>query len=441
MAELNDLSTSAASNTARFPEAMARSQVNNSARELEAILARADKDNNGSLTTGGTSTAYTVTLNSQHAAWFTGLKFRAKLNATCGATPTINPTGSAALGAKSLYFSDGTQVTTGYLVSGGMYDFVYDGTNVQVTGVQTPVAAASETVAGKAELATQTETNTGTDDARIVTPLKLKSLQADYFTNKVAALPRSYLAGLGLANNGSDATNDIDIAVGECRDSTNAKNIVLASALTKRLDASWAVGTNQGGLDTGVIANDVYHLWLIMRSDTGVVDALFSASATSPTMPANYDYKRRIGAIIRSGATILAFSQWGDEFLLSTAVVDADATSTGTSAVLRTLTVPDGISVQAIVMFGYYAGTSGGANYLSSPDQSDQAPSAYATAALSSPGLTVGGNNAHWIQTAGRVLVRTNTSAQVRTRSEASGAANHVGIVTYGWIDRRGRDD
>ena len=35
--------------------------------------------------------------------------------------------------------------------------------------------SASETTAGVAELATQTETDTGTDDARIVTPLKLKS--------------------------------------------------------------------------------------------------------------------------------------------------------------------------------------------------------------------------------------------------------------------------
>lgn len=39
----------------------------------------------------------------------------------------------------------------------------------------TSAPAASETVAGVAELATQAETDTGTDDARIVTPLKLKS--------------------------------------------------------------------------------------------------------------------------------------------------------------------------------------------------------------------------------------------------------------------------
>ncbi len=35
--------------------------------------------------------------------------------------------------------------------------------------------AATESVAGKAEIATQTETNTGTDDTRFITPLKLKT--------------------------------------------------------------------------------------------------------------------------------------------------------------------------------------------------------------------------------------------------------------------------
>src|SRR5512134_531155 len=39
----------------------------------------------------------------------------------------------------------------------------------------TAAGAATETTAGIAEIATQTETNTGTDDARFVTPLKLAS--------------------------------------------------------------------------------------------------------------------------------------------------------------------------------------------------------------------------------------------------------------------------
>lgn len=132
--EISSLSTTDASNTARFPESQAPSTVNDGARALEGMLARGLKDTiDGALTTGGTSTAYTCTLNrSSVSAWYTGLSFRVKWNATCGATPTINPTGSAALGAKSLYWPNGTQVTSNQLVSGGVSDLYYDGTNVQV---------------------------------------------------------------------------------------------------------------------------------------------------------------------------------------------------------------------------------------------------------------------------------------------------------------------
>lgn len=42
------------------------------------------------------------------------------------------------------------------------------------------VASASETVQGKIEIATQTETDTGTDDARAVTPLKLQTRMAAF---------------------------------------------------------------------------------------------------------------------------------------------------------------------------------------------------------------------------------------------------------------------
>ena len=37
--------------------------------------------------------------------------------------------------------------------------------------------------------------------------------------------------------------------------------------------------------------------------------------------------------------------------------------------------------------------------------------------------------------------VETNTSAQIRTRQSASGAADVQYVITHGWIDRRGQDD
>lgn len=52
-------------------------------------------------------------------------------------------------------------------------NFVLDTGNVVWANFGTSVPAATESTAGIAELATQAETNTGTDDATIVTPLKL----------------------------------------------------------------------------------------------------------------------------------------------------------------------------------------------------------------------------------------------------------------------------
>ncbi len=171
--------------------------------------------------------------------------------------------------------------------------------------------------------------------------------------NGTAPMPRGHIFGLTLSNNATDATNDIDIAVGEAGADTAPFGAMVQSTagLTKRLDAAWAVGDGNGGLDTGTIANTTYHVWLIKRADTGVVDALFSTSATSPTMPdAACTLKRRIGSVIRSGGAILAFFQDGDEFQLVNLAANRTTSHHGTTQFLQTLTVPSGVRVRANFM-------------------------------------------------------------------------------------------
>lgn len=239
--------------------------------------------------------------------------------------------------------------------------------------------------------------------------------------------------GLELSNNAGDATNDIDIASGICRDGSDSIDIQLTSGITKRLDAAWAVGTNQGGLDTGAIANTTYFIWAIKRIDTGVVDVLFSASASAPTMPSGYGYKRRIGAIIRSGGTILAFQQIDDTFYLKTPVNDLNTTNPGTGAVLLTLTVPVGIKVEAIMAWFYVDSTPAGGTAISveCPDQTSAASAAFSR-------FTFAGTQT---STSGGAEVRrhTNTSGQVRYRLSQSTADHSVFEVTYGWVDMRGK--
>lgn len=123
-----------------------------------------------------------------------------------------------------------------------------------------------------------------------------------YVSPATAYLPTGFLYGLTLTNAAGDPTNDILVAVGSARDSTDSYNYLLGSALTKQTDVAWALGTNAGSLDTGAIGNNRYAIWGIGRSDTRAgFDVLTSLSFTTPTMPANYDFKVLIGEFTRAG--------------------------------------------------------------------------------------------------------------------------------------------
>lgn len=247
-------------------------------------------------------------------------------------------------------------------------------------------------------------------------------------------VPRSYIAGLTMSTAGSSAT--MTIAAGSASDSTNSTTMTLSSAISKTTSA-WAVGTANGGLDTGAIATSTwYHFYQIMRTDTNVVDVVFSLSASAPTLPTNYSLYRRIGAGKTDGSSQwTAFTQTGDDFLWSTSVLDVNATNPGTSAVSRTLTVPTGVIVTAKVRaFVSDAGISS-IHLLSPLTESDAAPS---TSAI--PLAQLIANDASGRSDFAEASVVTNTSAQIRSRASASGASTVIRITTVGWTDRRGRD-
>ncbi len=173
---------------------------------------------------------------------------------------------------------------------------------------------ATTTNKGIAELATVAECETGTDTGRVVTPAGAKASAQLW---GASGLPTNYITGLTFALD-TDTDHDIAIAVGKCRDASDTVDITLSTIITKTLDGGvWAVGDDQPGMDTAaaVAANTIYHVWLIKRSDTGVVDALYSTSATVPTMPASYDYKRWLGWVLTDGTSpgnITAFQMFGD---------------------------------------------------------------------------------------------------------------------------------
>jgi hypothetical protein len=260
---------------------------------------------------------------------------------------------------------------------------------------------------------------------------------AEVYVTALAAdfpFPDNYLSGLTMSNNGGVPNSQIDIVAGVAADALNVEVIRLTSAISKSTASGWAVGTGNGGMDTGTVAASTwYHLWLIRRPDTGVVDALFSTSATSPTMPTSYTQKRRLGSVLTDGAShLIAFSQLGDEFLWSTPVADKSAFNVTSTSQLITLTVPTNVKVRAKFRVLYANSAAAGLALIQSPDESTQAANTpTGNINLDAPSAGVG--------TAGNFEIRTNTSAQIRAVSAQAGN-DLLYVITYGWIDRRGRD-
>lgn len=246
---------------------------------------------------------------------------------------------------------------------------------------------------------------------------------------------RSYLAGCALSTAGSSAT--MSIAAGTAADSTNVRMMALAA--TSKTTSSWAVGSGNGGLDTGSIANTTwYHFYVIQRVDTGVVDCIFSTSASAPTLPTNYTLYRRIGSGLTNGsAQWVKFVQNGDLFQWDTRVQDVSAANPGTSAVTRTMTVPTGIIVQAWIQAILANSGSGGNSYGYFTNLAITDTAASTTIADIAQVAAASGSTA---AAATNLYILTNTSAQVRSRLSFSDASVTLTMNSLGWIDRRGKD-
>jgi len=243
------------------------------------------------------------------------------------------------------------------------------------------------------------------------------------------------IGGVGLSNDSGSPNTVLDIAAGSATASSSAYIMTLSGAYTKST-AAWAVGSGNGALDTGsVAASTWYHVFLIARSDTGVVDILFSINATAPTMPTSYSYKRRLGSFRTDASShILAFTQHGDEFDWTKPTTDQNAVDIAFT--LNTLTlasVPTGVVVNAL--------------FVANISKSSATPSA-AIIPLTETGTTtwnmppgrynltveVAGGNA-----VGEFNIPTNANQQIG--AYASGGDVVLNVVTHGWIDTRGKNN
>lgn len=344
--------------------------------------ARASQVADGSLTYGGVATgtadALAIAPSPAITAYAIGQQFQFKVGSsanTGAATLNVN-----SVGAGSITWPDGTALAAGDLPANSMVVVVVQATTPVFHLVSKMQAGAPTASISNAMLANMAAFRI---KGRVSSTGAPQDLTATQVLSNLMGTTAKLIGGWTYANNGSDATNDLDIAAGSGMDATGAYWIA-TSALTKQSDVAWAVGTNAGGLDTGAVGNNDYYIWAIARSDTGVTDILFSLSSTAPTMPTNYDFKRLVGWFKRVSATIVPFTTrelegGGIEMKWTTPTLDIDTSTLTTSRATNALKVPLNFKTEALVRTLIANNSSACTAWVGDPAETDAAPSLTAT--------------------------------------------------------------
>lgn len=240
-----------------------------------------------------------------------------------------------------------------------------------------------------------------------------------------------FITGLKISNNATDATNDLDVALGAIADSTGAYVLRLAATNVKQIDAVFAEYTAPGTASGGRAAADDltggkwFHVFLIGGPGKNT-QPLFATSLT-PTLPTGFTYYGFVESIYWTGATIKAFTQKaGRKIIWTVPQTDLSVGTWVAADTNTTILTPLGREVDAILTYSFIS--SSGTLYGRIEDTSTTGAAVTANSGIA--GSTASGANG-----SGQLTISTNTSSQVRRRSnDASGTGT---IRTVGYISHR----
>ena len=232
-------------------------------------------------------------------------------------------------------------------------------------------------------------------------------------------------------NSTTDAEHDITFSGGQFFLDDDIR-YATAPARTKRLDANFTFGDNQGGLDVGTVApNTFYHSFAISNTGGGTADYLFSLSRTAPTMPSGFTQKRYLGKFVTNAdSNIAGFSKNGSETLLDfpyTIHSETDDLSAG-SKFASSLPLGDGSTVILNCLYDY-ATNPGGFTYVSVLKDETGATSAdFSDIGIASGVLT--GN----VASVNSMRVALGDSSDLRVAA-STGAIVIFNAALAGWVD------
>jgi len=227
-------------------------------------------------------------------------------------------------------------------------------------------------------------------------------------------------------SNGTDADHDIDFSAGNFQFDDGSGQAV-ATALTKKLDASWVAGTNQGGLDTGSIAaNTWYYCFAIYNPTTSTADSLFSASYSSPTLPSGYTKKEYRGAVLTDASSNIRngnFTYFGKSYRFSYKSQGVQDHSGNGNPGNTTLSCPPN---SYAIIDGYISTASVNVNV--SIQETSHTSDSLAFLAIGDDADGIGRH----IRDANQVQIKADSSSQVNISGTT---ATTVTVKTRGWIE------
>ena len=227
-----------------------------------------------------------------------------------------------------------------------------------------------------------------------------------------------------IANNATDANNDIDFSAGNAPRDDGSGQVLLASTLVKRLDASWSAGTNQGGLFSGTKANFTrYYLFAITNGT--INDAGFDISPTGANIPAGYKGSYR-GMVLTDGSgNIRPFTLAGQYIEYVGDITDYNPSPTSGVYATYALSCPSKNNILAKIMVAQ-AYTGSGVETLAS---------SYRKTGSSANNLFFGGAVNGYTAHAATNFVPLNSSAQIDIKYDFTAPTSSFAIVTKGYFD------
>ena len=330
------------------PEGWAPSGVNNWAREYMAGVSRWYRDQNGELSVGGSSAAFTLTsfeskAGSAIAAYSVMPLMVCRTSVKCAAGPTINIDG---LGARALIKNGRTALEDGDLTSQQVFVIAYNHSRSAVE-VVSPV----------------NNVGVGLEDNNVWTGTNEYSASAVFHTAAVfqglvdlngrVAGPVHSRDGMIAAHKDLRVSRPtaatLDISAGYVMVENTAGEVLKLENVNVTIDLS---NSGEGGLDTGSEASSTFYYGFIIH-DGSAVSGLVSTSRTAPLMPSGFSFRGLVTAAFNDGSLdILNYRQVDKRAILDVTKQDQPAVTVGTTASLHTLTAPPDTIAFIDVNFG-----------------------------------------------------------------------------------------